>query len=177
MVLSRGVPVPHAGTSGNDIDYLKPRRVLCDLLSHSLRARDGRLHRRDETKVTLNLFTKDVEWFKRPSSSAITAARAPPAAEPDAASITPRIRAAISGIDVDGLVRRDQSGFHAQPSSSADLALALCARAASGHAAVAPPSSVMNVRRFMFALTRLPRRRGRALSSACRGRALSLSSG
>src|SRR5215475_15622714 len=70
------------------LDYLKPRRVLCDLLSHSLRARDGRLHRRDETKVTLNLFNKDVEWFKRPSSSAITAARAPPAAEPDAASIT-----------------------------------------------------------------------------------------
>src|SRR5262249_9545189 len=116
MVLSRGVPVPHAGQAVNDIDYLKPRRVLCDLLSHSLRARDGRLHRRDETKVTLNLFTKDVEWFKRPSSSAITAARAPPAAEPDAASITPRIRAAISGIDVDGLVRRDQSAFHAQPS-------------------------------------------------------------
>jgi len=35
------------------------------------------------------------------------------------------------------------------------------ARAASGHAA-APPSSVMKSRRFMFALIRSPRRRGRA---------------
>ena len=33
-----------------------------------------------------------------------------------------------------------------------------CARAASGHAAAAPPSSVMNSRRFI----RSPRRRGRA---------------
>jgi hypothetical protein len=33
--------VPHAGTSGHDLDYMKPRRVLCDLLSH-LYARDGR---------------------------------------------------------------------------------------------------------------------------------------
>src|SRR5262249_56223858 len=44
ILLSRGVPVPHAGTSSNDIDYLKPRRVLCDLLSHSLRPRDPPLH-------------------------------------------------------------------------------------------------------------------------------------
>src|SRR5262249_31127818 len=36
--------------------------------------------------------------------------------------------------------------------------LAACPRAASGHAAVAPPSTVMNVRR----LIQLPRRRGRA---------------
>ena len=35
-----------------------------------------------------------------------------------------------------------------------------CARAASGHAAAAPPSSVMNSRRFI----RSPRRRGRAAS-------------
>src|SRR5215472_12176266 len=35
-----------------------------------------------------------------------------------------------------------------------------CARAASGHAA-APPRSVMKSRRFMFALIRSPRRRGR----------------
>jgi len=27
--------VPHAGTSGHDVDYMKPRRVLCDVLSHS----------------------------------------------------------------------------------------------------------------------------------------------
>src|SRR5262249_15605974 len=147
MVLSRGVPVPHAGTSGNDIEYLKSRRVLCDLLSHSLRARDGRLHRRDETKVTLNLFTKDVEWFKRPSSSAITAARAPPAAEPDAASITPRIRAVMRCIDAAVLVRGNKSAFHAHPSPSAALAPALGAPAASGHAAAAPPSSAMSARR------------------------------
>ena len=37
-----------------------------------------------------------------------------------------------------------------------------CARAASGHAAAAPPSSVMNSRRFI----RSPRRRGRAASAA-----------
>ena len=37
-----------------------------------------------------------------------------------------------------------------------------CARAASGHAAAAPPTSVMNVRRFIFAITRSPRRRGQA---------------
>ena len=36
-----------------------------------------------------------------------------------------------------------------------------CARAASGHAAAAPPSSVMNSRRFILALIRSPRRRGR----------------
>src|SRR5262245_12911373 len=37
-----------------------------------------------------------------------------------------------------------------------------CARAASGHAAAVPPSSVMNVRR----LIRSPRRRGRAATAA-----------
>ena len=42
-----------------------------------------------------------------------------------------------------------------------------CARAASGHAAAAPPSSVMISRRF----TRSPRRRGQAMSAAGRGRA------
>ena len=42
-----------------------------------------------------------------------------------------------------------------------------CARAASGHAAAAPPSSVMNSRRFI----RSPRRRGRAATAARRGRA------
>ena len=42
-----------------------------------------------------------------------------------------------------------------------------CARAARGHAAAAPPSSVMNARRF----TRSPRRRGRAQSGECRGQA------
>ena len=42
-----------------------------------------------------------------------------------------------------------------------------CARAASGHAAAAPPSSVMNSRLF----TRSPRRRGRARSAALSGRA------
>jgi hypothetical protein len=39
-----------------------------------------------------------------------------------------------------------------------------CARAASGHAAAAPPSSVMNSRRF----TRSPRRRGRVASAGLR---------
>src|SRR4030095_8537854 len=42
--------------------------------------------------------------------------------------------------------------------------LGCCAPAASGHAAAAPPSSVMNVRRFIFVLIRSPRRRGRAAS-------------
>ena len=42
-----------------------------------------------------------------------------------------------------------------------------CARAASGHAAAAPPSSVMNSRRFI----RSPRRRGRAASAERQGRA------
>jgi hypothetical protein len=41
---------------------------------------------------------------------------------------------------------------------------ACCARAASGKAVAAPPSSVMNSRRF-----RSPRRRGRAKSAAPRG--------
>ena len=41
-----------------------------------------------------------------------------------------------------------------------------CPRAASGHAAVAPPSSVMNFRRVI----RSPHRRGRAASAALRGR-------
>src|SRR5262249_10363874 len=35
LPISRGVPVPQAGTSGHDVDYMKPRRVLCDVLSHS----------------------------------------------------------------------------------------------------------------------------------------------
>ena len=34
-----------------------------------------------------------------------------------------------------------------------------CARAASGHAAAAPPSSVINSRRFIFAVIRSPRQR------------------
>ena len=42
-----------------------------------------------------------------------------------------------------------------------------CAPAASGHAAAAPPSSVMNARRF----TRSPRRRAKAESAALPGRA------
>ena len=42
-----------------------------------------------------------------------------------------------------------------------------CARAASGHAAAAPPSSVMNLRLFI----RSPRRRWRAAAAALRGRA------
>src|SRR5215472_13741703 len=42
-----------------------------------------------------------------------------------------------------------------------------CAPATSGHTAAAPPSSVMNLRRF----TRLPRRRGRAAAAAHRARA------
>jgi len=46
-----------------------------------------------------------------------------------------------------------------------------CARAASGHAAAAPPSSVMNARRF----TRSPRRRGRARLAEFRGRSPSRS--
>jgi hypothetical protein len=37
-----------------------------------------------------------------------------------------------------------------------------CARAASGHVTDAPPSSVMNVRRFIFAVIRSPRPRSRA---------------
>src|SRR5215831_8678718 len=44
-----------------------------------------------------------------------------------------------------------------------------CARAVSGHAA-APPSSVMNARRFIFAVIRSPRRRGRGRSAPRRGR-------
>jgi hypothetical protein len=43
------------------------------------------------------------------------------------------------------------------------------ALAASGHAAAAPPSSVMNLRRLII---RSPRRRGRAASAAPRGQAL-----
>jgi hypothetical protein len=46
-----------------------------------------------------------------------------------------------------------------------------CARAASGHAAAAPPSSVMNERRFIQS----PRRRGRVASVALRGQGLSQS--
>src|SRR6516162_1601923 len=46
-----------------------------------------------------------------------------------------------------------------------------CARAASGHAAAPPPSSVMNSRRFIFAVIRSPRRRARAAWAGCRGRA------
>jgi hypothetical protein len=42
-----------------------------------------------------------------------------------------------------------------------------CARAASGHPAAAPPSTLMNSRRFI----RLPRRRARAASVEFRGRA------
>src|SRR5262249_35852481 len=45
------------------------------------------------------------------------------------------------------------------------------ARAASGHAVAAPPSSVMKSRRFTFAVIRSPRRRARAASAARRGRA------
>src|SRR5262249_61607136 len=37
-----------------------------------------------------------------------------------------------------------------------------CVRAESGHATAAPPRSVMNSRRFIFTITRSPRRRGRA---------------
>ena len=40
-----------------------------------------------------------------------------------------------------------------------------CARAASGHAATVPLSSVMNSRRFIAAIIRSPRRRGRAGSA------------
>jgi hypothetical protein len=39
-----------------------------------------------------------------------------------------------------------------------------CARATSGHAAAAPPRSVMKARRFIFRLIQSPRRRGRATS-------------
>src|SRR5262249_15509954 len=45
-----------------------------------------------------------------------------------------------------------------------------CARAASGHAAAAPPTSDMNSRRF----TRSPRRRWRAASRALRGQGCGL---
>src|SRR5262245_20690227 len=45
-----------------------------------------------------------------------------------------------------------------------------CARAASGQVAAAPPSSVMNVRRCIFAVTQSPRRRGQGASAALRGR-------
>ena len=44
---------------------------------------------------------------------------------------------------------------------------ACCASAASGHVGAAPPSSVMNSRRF----TRSPRRQARAMSAVCRNRA------
>jgi hypothetical protein len=37
---------------------------------------------------------------------------------------------------------------------------------AQGHATAAPPSSVMNSRRFIFALIRSPRRRGRVVTVA-----------
>src|SRR5262249_31722893 len=45
------------------------------------------------------------------------------------------------------------------------------ARAASGHVAAAPPSSVMNSRRFILPLTRSPHRRGRAAWATSRGQA------
>jgi len=48
----------------------------------------------------------------------------------------------------------------------------VCALAISGQAAAAPPMSVMNSRRFMFALIRSPRRRERAASAVLRGQAL-----
>ena len=35
ILLTCGVPVPYAGTSFHDLDYMNPHRVLCDLLSHS----------------------------------------------------------------------------------------------------------------------------------------------
>src|SRR6516165_6614315 len=41
---------------------------------------------------------------------------------------------------------------------------ACCARATSGHAAAAPPRSVMKARRFIFRLIQSPRRRSRATS-------------
>src|SRR5262249_19983460 len=47
---------------------------------------------------------------------------------------------------------------------------ACCARAASGHAAAAPPMSVMNSRRFIFAVIRSPRRRAAGLKSKSRYR-------
>jgi hypothetical protein len=50
-----------------------------------------------------------------------------------------------------------------------------CARTASGHAAAAPPSSVMNARRFIAAIIRSPRRRARATGPAPQDQALSLS--
>ena len=43
---------------------------------------------------------------------------------------------------------------------------ACCARALSGHAAAPPPSSVMNSRRFTFAVIRLSRRRVAAKTKA-----------
>src|SRR5262245_51370111 len=46
-----------------------------------------------------------------------------------------------------------------------------CPRAASGHAATVPPSSVMNSRRLIFGLIRSPRRRGREAWLGLRGRA------
>jgi hypothetical protein len=47
-----------------------------------------------------------------------------------------------------------------------------CAHAASGHAAAAPPSSVMKSRRFIFGLTRSPRRPWRGAKAEQRDRAL-----
>src|SRR5262249_31221574 len=50
-----------------------------------------------------------------------------------------------------------------------------CARAASGHVATAPPSSVMNSRRLIFALTQLPRRQSQATTGTVRPSILAVS--
>ncbi len=60
-------------------------------------------------------------------------------------------KAATHGLQADGVPAPKNPMVGSLP--------ACCARAASGHATAAPPSSVMNSRRF---ITRSPRRRGRS---------------
>src|SRR5262249_342427 len=55
---------------------------------------------------------------------------------------------------------------HCRVRPTKSIVTLLCPRGATGQAAAAPPSSVMNSRR----LIRSPRRRGRTASAECRGR-------
>src|SRR5262249_47125067 len=80
-----------------------------------------------------------------------------------AESFSARIRATISVGPPAATDTMMRTGFVGYP------AFDVCARAASGHVAAAPPSMVMNSR----LLPRSPRRRGGAVSAGFRGRASS----
>src|SRR5262245_29976228 len=83
----------------------------------------------------------------RPSAQRYSIARLRPSIQPSSRSRC--TKAAVHGPQADAVVVPRNPMVGTFP--------ACCARAASGHAAAAPPSSVMNARRFMFALIRAPR--------------------